>query len=94
MSKSNYEALGIYTEAKEQYKEAKGIRADKANELQRELRELGDTLNQNPKRLDIATIEKLTRELKSADDEMTLWMDKANAVCDECGKMPLEFRRF
>lgn len=87
----NYEALGIYTEAKDSYENSKKQRVDKANELLRELREITDSLNNNPKRLDVDKIQTLVKELIKADEMMMLWMDKANGVCEKCDKMPLHF---
>lgn len=44
----NYEALGIYAEAKDEYEASKKHRADKANELIKELRETTDSLADTP----------------------------------------------
>lgn len=90
----NYEALGIYTEAEENYRHTRRKRADKASEIIRELRRAVDNNGTNAIKLDIQKLELDLKELKTLNEEMTGWIGRANSVHDECGKQKIDFSSF
>lgn len=90
----NYEALGIYTQAEQEYKSLRRKRAVKAGQIARDLRRITEDLNLNPPKLDTSKLLEDTLELKAIDEEMISWISRANSVCEECGKDKIEFSSF